>query len=56
MAQCDNEDGKELKAAVVTGFKNIQNTVNKLKRGKCDYDYVEIMACPSGIIIFLHSF
>ncbi|CAH1402420.1 unnamed protein product [Nezara viridula] len=50
VAQRDNEDGKQLKAAVVTGFKNIQNTVNKLKRGKCEYDYVEIMACPSGCL------
>lgn len=34
--------------AVVNGFRNIQNIVQKLKRGKCAYDYVEVMACPSG--------
>lgn len=46
----NGEDGKQIRAAVVTGFKNIQNTVNKIKRGKCDFDYVEIMACPSGCL------
>jgi iron only hydrogenase large subunit-like protein len=22
--------------------------MRKIKQGKCDYDYVELMACPSG--------
>lgn len=39
-----------LKIAVVTGFKNIQNMVNKIKRGNCDFSYVEVMACPSGCL------
>lgn len=34
--------------AIANGFRNIQNLVQKLKRGKCPYDYVEVMACPSG--------
>lgn len=34
--------------AIVNGFRNIQNLVQKLKRGKCPYDYVEVMACPCG--------
>lgn len=43
------KDGKEvLKFAIANGFKNIQNLVQKLKRGKCGYHYVEVMACPSG--------
>lgn len=37
-----------LKFAVINGFKNIQNIVQKMKRNKCVYDYVEIMACPCG--------
>nr|CAD7268249.1 unnamed protein product [Timema shepardi] len=42
-------DGKPvLKFAIANGFRNIQNLVQKLKRGKCPYDYVEVMACPSG--------
>lgn len=41
---------KELKFARVYGFRNIQNIVNQLKRGKCKYQMIEIMACPSGCI------
>ncbi|XP_031562291.1 probable cytosolic Fe-S cluster assembly factor v1g210509 [Actinia tenebrosa] len=44
-------DGKDvLKFAAAYGFRNIQNLVQKLKRGKCTYDFVEIMACPSGCV------
>lgn len=34
--------------ALAYGFRNIQNLVQKLKRGKCPYHFVEVMACPSG--------
>lgn len=37
-----------LQFALAYGFRNIQNLVQKLKRGKCPYHYVEVMACPSG--------
>lgn len=37
-----------LRFAVANGFRNIQNLVQKLKRGKSSYHYVEVMACPSG--------
>jgi hypothetical protein len=44
------QDGNVLlKFAVVNGFRNIQNLVQKMKRGKSIYHYVEVMACPSGI-------
>ncbi|XP_053662889.1 probable cytosolic Fe-S cluster assembly factor AGAP009023 [Anopheles marshallii] len=39
-----------LRFAIANGFRNIQNMVQKLKRGKSTYDYVEIMACPSGCL------
>ena len=42
--------GKTYKVALVYGFKNIQNLVRQIKTKKCGYDYVEIMACPSGCI------
>lgn len=43
-------DGKEvLKFAQCYGFRNLQNIVSKVKRGKCEYHFVEVMACPSGI-------
>ena len=37
-----------LQFAAAYGFRNIQNLVQKLKRKKCQYHYVEVMACPSG--------
>lgn len=37
-----------LRFALAYGFRNIQNLVQKLKRGKSPYHYVEVMACPSG--------
>ncbi|EPY90059.1 cytosolic Fe-S cluster assembly factor NARFL [Camelus ferus] len=36
--------------AVAYGFRNIQNLVQKLKRGRCPYHYVEVMACPAGCL------
>ena len=44
-------DGElKLYFAAAYGFRNIQNIVQKLKRSKCPYGFVEIMACPSGEI------
>ncbi|GBG31099.1 Cytosolic Fe-S cluster assembly factor NARFL [Hondaea fermentalgiana] len=39
-----------LRFATAYGFRNIQQIVRQLKRGKCRYDYVEIMACPGGCL------
>ncbi|XP_050663755.1 probable cytosolic Fe-S cluster assembly factor GI11683 [Leptidea sinapis] len=39
-----------LRFAIANGFRNIQNLVQKLKRGKSPYHYVEVMACPSGCL------
>ena len=45
------KDGETLLTfAIANGFRNIQNLVQKLKRGKCPYDYVEVMACPCGCL------
>lgn len=45
------KDGKVLlRFAIANGFRNIQNLVQKLKRGKSNYHYVEVMACPSGCL------
>ncbi|XP_068981808.1 probable cytosolic Fe-S cluster assembly factor AGAP009023 isoform X1 [Bombus flavifrons] len=45
------KDGRTLLTfAIANGFRNIQNLVQKLKRGKCSYDYVEVMACPCGCL------
>ncbi|KAF2361161.1 Iron hydrogenase large subunit C-terminal [Trinorchestia longiramus] len=32
------------------GFRNLQNIVQKVKRGKSAYHYVEVMACPGGCL------
>ncbi|KAM4531758.1 cytosolic Fe-S cluster assembly factor narfl [Odontesthes bonariensis] len=44
-------DGEVLLCFASTyGFRNIQNLVQKLKRGKSPYHFVEVMACPSGCL------
>lgn len=47
-----------LKFALCYGFRNLQNVVRKIKIGKCDYHFLEIMACPSGInsFVFINYF
>jgi iron only hydrogenase large subunit-like protein len=46
-----NETGDTVfKFAIANGFRNIQNLVQKMKRKRCDYDLVEVMACPSGCL------
>lgn len=43
------DDGRILlRFATAYGFRNIQNIVRKIKTGKCNYHYVEVMACPGG--------
>lgn len=39
-----------LHIAIANGFRNIQNLVQKIKRGKCKFHFVEVMACPSGCL------
>lgn len=36
--------------AVVNGFRNIQTLVQRMKRKTCDYQFIEVMACPSGCL------
>ncbi|XP_019439994.1 PREDICTED: protein NAR1 [Lupinus angustifolius] len=44
------EEKTVLRFALCYGFRNLQNVVRKLKTGKCDYHFLEIMACPSGCL------
>jgi iron only hydrogenase large subunit-like protein len=46
----EHEGKTVLKFALAYGFRNIQNLVQKLKRNKCPYHFVEVMACPSGCV------
>lgn len=52
LSTADNHqiDGKLPRCAIVNGFRNIQTIVQRLKRKALKYDYIEIMACPSGCI------
>eukprot|EP00057_Strongylocentrotus_purpuratus_P024896 XP_011679370.1 PREDICTED: cytosolic Fe-S cluster assembly factor narfl isoform X1 [Strongylocentrotus purpuratus] len=44
-------DGQPLlRFALAYGFRNIQNLVQKIKRGKSPYHFVEVMACPAGCV------
>ena len=49
--------GRELRFALAYGFRNIQTVLNRIKRGSKAsgaslnlWDYVEVMACPSGCV------
>lgn len=46
----NNSDKVLLRFAAAYGFKSIQNLVQKIKRKKCTYHFVEVMACPSGCL------
>ncbi|KAM7262913.1 hypothetical protein ACFE04_000596 [Oxalis oulophora] len=39
-----------LKFVLCYGFRNLQNIVRKVKMQKCDFHFVEVMACPSGCL------
>lgn len=40
--------GQIYKMAKCYGFRNIQKIVQLVKKNKCPYLYVEVMACPGG--------
>lgn len=37
-----------LRFARAYGFRNVQTVMIKMRRGQCEFDLVEVMACPSG--------
>lgn len=37
-----------LRFAAAYGFRNIQNMVLKLRKGRFPYHFVEVLACPRG--------
>lgn len=42
--------GKTHKIAVVQGLANVAKVMDKIKEGKCDYSFIEVMSCPGGCI------
>jgi NADH-quinone oxidoreductase subunit G len=43
-------EGITLKLGIVFGLKNARTLAEKARRGKCDLDLIEVMACPGGCI------
>lgn len=41
---------REIKIAIVSGLKNADNIIKKIKAGEAHYDFIEVMACPGGCI------
>lgn len=46
----DSIEQGELNVAIVNGFRNIQTIVQRQKRKTLNYDYIEVMACPTGCL------
>lgn len=42
--------GTKVKIAVANGLANAKALLEKIKAGKCDYHFIEIMCCPGGCI------
>ncbi len=47
--KCLNQE-TTIKVAVAHEIRNAKKIVEMIKTGECDYDFVEIMACPSGCL------
>lgn len=43
-------NGKKVRVAVANGLGNAAKVLNSLRTGEKSYDFIEIMACPSGCI------
>ena len=39
-----------MKVAVVYGTANARKLIERIRRGECDYHFVEVMTCPGGCI------
>ena len=44
-------NNKEIRIAVVSGLKNARTIMDQIKNNECDYDFIEVMACPGGCIM-----
>ncbi|MDP4190466.1 MAG: NADH-dependent [FeFe] hydrogenase, group A6 [Bacteroidota bacterium] len=45
-----NIAGNDVKVAIVHGLANARKVADKVKKGLCDYDFIEVMSCPNGCI------
>ncbi len=46
-----NIAGNNINVVVVSGLSNAQEILEEIKKGKVDYKFVEIMACPGGCVM-----
>lgn len=44
-------NNKEIRIAVVSGLKNARTIMDQIKNNECNYDFIEVMACPGGCIM-----
>lgn len=45
----ESKDGtRRLRFGTAYGFRSLQSVLRKVRRGECEYDYIELMACPGG--------
>ena len=44
-------NGKEIKAAIVSGLANAEQLLKKIKSGEIHYDFIEVMACRRGCVM-----
>ena len=43
-------NGVKVKVAVASGLTNAKELCDKIKKGECDYTFVEVMCCPGGCV------
>lgn len=43
-------DGIKVKIAIVSGLKNAKTIAEQVRKGTCEYDFIEVMTCPQGCI------
>ncbi len=43
-------NGKEIKVAVVHTLSKAREIMEEIKAGKCEYQFIEVMACPGGCV------
>lgn len=43
-------NGVKIKVAVASGLTNAKQLCEKIKKGECDYTFVEVMCCPGGCV------
>lgn len=43
-------EGTKVKVAIINTLSEAEEVIQKVKSGECDYDVIEVMACPAGCV------